>query len=80
MQRGWLVIQEAKDGEQRVWTFTPKDHPASPSVVKRRIFETDGTINLDMDVLCEAEKHVCDELVREFQALTAQMRKTLATQ
>jgi hypothetical protein len=58
-----------------LWSFAPKSHPAYPSAVKRRVFERDGSVRIEMDVLCEATEQACEQLVQEFQALTDQMKQ-----
>jgi hypothetical protein len=72
VQAGWTVIEDMAGGEITLWTFTYIGHPAHPSAVKRTLV-TDGATHLKTSILCEAEKAACDALVRDFDALNAQM-------
>ena len=59
-----------ESGTPTVWSFTPPGNPAHPSVVERSLVtQKDGSTNIEMNVLCEADKPSCDGLVRQFQAL-----------
>jgi hypothetical protein len=76
VQGGWTI---ASDKEAKtIWSFTPKDHPAHPSVVKRTIAERDGSIYVDMNILCEASKAACDQLVSEFNDLNDRAKQNMA--
>jgi hypothetical protein len=73
---GWVLVQD-RDSEtsMALWSFAPVGHPAYPSVVKRRVFERDGSVRIEMDVLCQATEEACEQLVQEFQELTDQMKQ-----
>jgi hypothetical protein len=75
---GWTVVEERNDTEMILWSFTPEDHPAHPAAIKRRVYESDGAVYIDMKALCEAEKAPCDALVEQFQAITERIRQQLA--
>ena len=79
-REGWTAITLAGDGEQVLWSFTPIYHPAYPSAVKRRIYQKDGVVLMEMRVLCESSDAACDGLTIEFQALNERMRKSLQEQ
>jgi hypothetical protein len=66
-QGGWTIVTESASGT--LWSFTPSDHPAHPSAVKRSVVSRDGSTYIDMKVLCEANKTACDKLVADFQQL-----------
>lgn len=70
-QGGWTIISDPADST--IWSFVPKGHPAWPAVVKRHVFETKAGVAMDMKVLCQSTKVACDNLVRAFQELNAQM-------
>ncbi len=74
-QDGWTIANDA--AEMTIWSFPPPEHAAYPSAVKRQIVERAGAINMEMNVLCEATKAACDDLVRAFQELNAQMRANM---
>ena len=76
-QQGWIIISDKKSGNSVLWSFTPPGHPAHPSAVKRIVTEKDGTVYIEMKVLCQAEKTPCDALVREFQGLNDRIKEEL---
>jgi hypothetical protein len=59
-ENGWLIADE--DGARTIWSFAPTGHPAYPTVVKRAVVVVDGVTNIQMDVLCEADKVACDNI------------------
>ena len=75
---GWTFIEDAAN--RAFWSFTPSDHAAHPSVVKREIVERDGVIHVETNALCEAEQVACDRLIAEFHKLNRQMRDALQAQ
>ncbi len=72
---GWLIF--ADKAHNTIWSFTPTTHPAHPSAVRREAVEKDGSIYVQMSVLCQADKVACDQLVRDFQQLNEQMRQAI---
>ena len=62
--RGWTIVTD--EAHLTVWSFAPKSDPSYPAVVKRTVISTGGGSRITMDVLCEADKASCDNLVREF--------------
>jgi len=78
-QDGWTIIQEPESEKSiALWSFAPATDPAHPSAVKRVVVERDGSVQIEMKVLCEAKKDACDELVRDFQALNERMKQDFA--
>ena len=75
-QTGWTVIEGRANSA--LWSFTPSGHAAHPATVLRTIVERDGSLFVDMRVLCEATKAACDQLVADFTALNQKMREDLA--
>ncbi|MBS0224357.1 MAG: molecular chaperone DnaJ [Proteobacteria bacterium] len=74
-ENGWTIATEASTFT--IWSFAPPRHPAYPTAVKRRVVtESDGMVSLKMEVLCEASKQACDDVVREFQKLNAQIQRS----
>ena len=61
---GWTIVTSRS--QQTIWSFTPANHPAHLSYVKRKVVERDGSIYIDTSAKCGAEKHICDKLVRDF--------------
>ena len=74
-QGGWTIINEA--ASSTLWSFTPPEHPAHPSAVKRSIVLKGGSTYIDMKVLCEASKSACDKLVADFQQLNQRMVQSI---
>ena len=72
---GWMVASDA--AAQTIWSFPPPGHPAYPAAVKRQVVEQAGEISMKMTVLCEATKEACDDLVRSFEQLNAQMSASM---
>jgi hypothetical protein len=69
-EHGWIIVSDTESGSPVLWSFTPSEHPAHPSVVKRRLVtQKDGFTSIEMSILCQADKTSCDALVRQFQAL-----------
>jgi hypothetical protein len=62
--RGWTLVTD--EAHLTVWSFAPKSDPSYPAVVKRMVISTGNGSKVTMDVLCEADKASCDNLVREF--------------
>lgn len=74
-QAGWTVATDAPS--RTLWSFAPVGHPAYPALVKRQILSTDHGVDMKMEVLCEADKGPCDDLVRTFQQLNTRMKQGL---
>lgn len=75
VQNGWTIANDSAG--PTLWSFAPVGHPAYPAVVRRKFVKMGDGLSLDMDVHCEADKAPCDDLVRSFQQLNAQMIKDL---
>jgi hypothetical protein len=71
LQGGWTIVMEP--ASSTVWSFTPPEHPAHPSAVKRSVVSRGGSTYIDMKVLCEASKTACDKLVADFEQLNQRM-------
>ena len=64
VSEGWAIA--TKEGGRIIWSFTPINHPANPSFVKREIVERDGSIYIDTSASCSSTKEICDKLVQDF--------------
>lgn len=72
---GWTIVTEPSP-VLAVWSFTPVNHPANPSVVRRKIQQdSTGNVSVAMVVMCEAPKEPCDQLVQDFQLINERMSK-----
>ena len=65
--QGWIVAENS--AAKVLWTFTQTGHPAHPSVIQRTVVGKEGSVDLEMRVLCEASKPACDQLIQEFTQL-----------
>lgn len=68
----WTIVQSRDD--RSLWSFTPEQHPAHPSVVKRTPVEQDGKIFISTEASCNAEKSICDELIKSFIQINNQIK------
>lgn len=62
--RGWTIVTD--EAHLTVWSFAPKSDPSYPAVVKRMVISTGTRSKITLNVLCEADKVSCDNLIREF--------------
>ena len=63
-ENGWLVATDEE--AYSIWSFAPRGYAAYPAVVKRWVIPKEVGSEMRMDVLCEASKAACDDLVRTF--------------
>jgi hypothetical protein len=63
-ENGWLIATD--EGAYSIWSFAPQGYAAYPAVVKRWVIPKRVGSEIQMDVLCEASKTACDDLVRTF--------------
>ncbi|KNC66662.1 hypothetical protein [Pseudoalteromonas ardens] len=75
-ERGW-TIATMKSGRV-MWSFTPPNHPAHPSFVKREVIENDGRIYIETSARCGASKQICDDLVQDFIKLNNLVSKEMS--
>jgi hypothetical protein len=74
-QGGWTVAEDSSN--DTFWSFPPPGNPAYPSAVRRQFVTDANGTSLQMTVQCDASKDACDELVRSFQRLNAEMTSSL---
>jgi hypothetical protein len=70
----WTI---AKDTDGVMWSFTPENHYAYPSVGRRRLVEHEGRFYVQTDIRCQAEKPACDRLRADYQLLDKRMMDSL---
>ncbi len=71
-ESGWTIATD--DTSKTIWVFSSEGKPAYPAAIKRQLVsDKDGGTSIQMNVLCEASKKDCDDLVRSFEALDARM-------
>ncbi len=78
VQNGWTIATD--DATRTLWSFPPPGNPAYPSAVKRQIVEENGAVHMLMAVQCQATKEACDDLVRSFEQLNAEMTARIRAQ
>ena len=78
VERGWQIA-EVKS-ERTLYSFTPESHPAHPSYVKRKVVEKDGSVYMETNARCGAEKAVCDQLIRDFIELNNKVRQNIGVE
>lgn len=73
---GWTVFERA--GGLEIWSFTPKGHPAHPSMAKRTAYQdANGDWRISTALRCGATKADCDALMAQYRQLDAQMREDI---
>jgi hypothetical protein len=77
-ENSWVVVSDP-DG-RAIWSITTPSNAVHPSGVKRAFVERDGTLYILMSVKCGSSKEQCDEMVRAFQALNAQVQEQMRSQ
>ncbi|WP_193370662.1 hypothetical protein [Pelagibius marinus] len=78
VQRGWALFERREGERVEFWTFTPKDHPAFPSVARRMgCRNADGSWSVRTNLLCGSTKTACDALLQEYMLLDEQMKNSI---
>jgi len=78
VQHGWLLFERRAGDRAEFWTFTPKDHPAFPSVARRiGCRNADGSWGVRTNLLCQSTKPACDALLQEYLLLDEQMKEDI---
>jgi hypothetical protein len=76
-ENGWTIAADA--ASQTLWSFAPAGNPAYPSVVRRQVVQVGEQISVKTNVLCEAAKRDCDDLVRSFEQLNSKAAGQLSS-
>ncbi len=71
-REGWTFIDENKEVS---WSFAPPWHPAYPAAFKRTTVEKNGSLSIQMSMMCEGEKAVCDRVMNEAQEVNDRLRQ-----
>ncbi len=71
---GWLIIEDI-DGA--MWSFTPANHYANPSVGRRTLLQRQGEFFVQTQILCQAQKPQCDRLKADYELLDKRMTEAL---
>jgi len=75
---GWTIFNQKGDGKYILWSFTPDDHPAHPSVIRREIVKKDDKILIRMDALCNSNQLDCDLLIDQFKKINQRISQDWA--
>lgn len=65
VQEGWTKISLA--AERTIWWFTPESHAAHPALAKVVVGLRDGWLQMDVNILCTANKDDCDLMTSQVQ-------------
>lgn len=71
---GWKIFKQKGNGRYILWSFTPPEHPAHPTVVRRSIAKINGQLNIDMDALCYSTQNFCDSLMEDFKQINENIK------
>lgn len=71
---GWTLFEDPATGT--VWNFTPADHSAHPTVVKRVLVKRPGKDKIEMYGRCEAPSFACEALIRKFEYQNAKLTQS----
>ncbi len=66
-RNGWKELHNSAD--HSFWAFTPDDHEAHPSIIKRSVVLKGGEFGIQTQISCAAEKSICDKLLQNFKNL-----------
>ena len=75
---GWTIFNQKGDGKYILWSFTPDDHPAHPSAIRREIVKKDDQILIKMDALCNSNQLDCDLLIDQFKKINERISQDWA--
>lgn len=75
---GWVIFKLKDGGKYVLWSFTPTEHPAHPSAIRREIVKQGSQILISMDALCESSKFDCDDLIEQFKQINENIRNKAA--
>ena len=74
---GWIIVTHEGDGQYVMWSFTPSNHAAHPAAIKREVIESNGSVSIVMNALCQSTKNECDKLIAEFEELNEKIRGSM---
>lgn len=75
---GWTIFNQKGDGSYILWSFTPDQHPAHPSAIRREIVKKDDQILINMNALCESGKFECDQLIDQFKRINENIKQKMS--
>ena len=75
---GWTIFNQKGGGKYVLWSFTPVDHPAHPSAIRREVVKKEGEIFIKMDALCDSNRLDCDLLIDQFKKINERIKQDWA--
>lgn len=75
---GWTIFNQKGDGKYTLWSFTPDDHPAHPSAIRREIVKKGDEILIKMDAMCYSNQLDCDLLIEQFKEINERISQDWA--
>ena len=75
---GWTIFNQKGEGKYILWSFTPDDHPAHPSAIRREIVKKGEEILIKMDALCNSNQLDCDLLIDQFKQINERISQDWA--
>jgi len=75
-QGGWLIAND--ESKNTIWSFAPQGNAAYPAAVKRTLESKNGSLSINMSVLCKGSKSACDQLVQQFMELNERVRSEVS--
>ena len=74
---GWTIFNQKGEGSYILWSFTPNQHPAHPSAIRREIVKKGDQILINMNALCESGKFECDQLIDQFKFINKNIKNNM---
>jgi hypothetical protein len=74
---GWIIFNQKGDGRYILWSFTPEQHPAHPTAIRREIAKQGDEVLINMNALCESGKFECDQLIDQFKRINEKIKRNM---
>jgi hypothetical protein len=71
---GWSIFHIKQDGKYILWSFTPEEHSAHPSAIRREVVSKEGEVFISMSALCHSDQASCDRLIEEFKIINENIK------
>ena len=74
---GWSIFNIKQEGKYILWSFTPENHAAHPSAIRREVVSIEGEVYISMSALCQADQWSCDQLIEEFKLINDNIKQRI---
>ena len=74
---GWSIFNIKQDDKYILWSFTPEDHSAHPTAIRREVVSKEGEVYISMSALCQADQWSCDQLIEEFKLINENIKERM---